>query len=212
MRRRPTIEWMTASLAVALAITVLVRLVAGPGEWLVGALRATARWSFILFWLATVGGALSTLFGSRFRPLAQRARDLGLSYASAHLVHVGLVVWIFYYSIRHSLPTPPLRFFGIAVLWTYLIAILSFRPASALIGARATRIIRWIGVEYITLAFFVDFKKNPFEKDLSHIVSYAPFLVLTVAAPLLRLIAARKRSRERYHQTSLPTPDDRSVT
>jgi hypothetical protein len=204
MRRRSTIEWMTASIAVALAITVLIWLTAGPGERLTGALRATARWSFALFWLATVGGALFTLFGLRFRPLAQRARDFGLSYASAHLVHLGLVAWALYYAIRHSLPTPPLLFFGIAVLCTYLIAILSFRPASALIGARASRIVRWIGVEYITVAFFVDFNKSPFEGDLAHIASYAPFIVLCVAGPLLRLIAALKRLRERRHQ-AMPT-------
>jgi hypothetical protein len=200
MRRRSTIEWMAASAIVALAITVLIRVTAGPSERLDGALRATARWSFALFWLATVGGALATLFGSRFRPLALRARDLGLSYASAHLVHLSLVAWLFYYAIRHSQPTPPLLFFGIAVFWTYLIAILSFQPASAWIGARATRIVRWIGVEYITVAFFVDFNKSPFEKGVAHIASYAPFLVLTAAGPLLRLIAAAKRLRERHHQ------------
>jgi hypothetical protein len=204
MRRRSTIEWMTASIAVALAITMLIWLAAGPGERLTGALRATARWSFALFWLATVGGALATLFGSRFVPLARRARDLGLSYASAHLVHMGLVAWLFYYVIRHSLPTPPFVFFGIAALFTYLIAILSFRPASALIGARATRVVRWIGVEYITVAFFVDFNRSPFEGDLAHIASYAPFLVLCVAGPLLRLIGALKRLRERHHQ-AMPT-------
>lgn len=189
---------MATSFLVALAIAVLAVLISAPGERLRAALRATARWSFALFWPATVGGALATLFGSRFRPLAQRARDLGLSYASAHTMHFGLVAWLYYDALRRSLPTPPLLFFGTAALWTYLLVILSFQSAVARIGPRAARTLRWIGVEYITLAFFLDFKKNPFEKGLVHIAGYAPFLLLAAAGPLLRLSAAAIRLRDRY--------------
>jgi len=52
------------------------------GEKLGVALRATARWSFLLFWLAYAGGALATLFGPKFQALARRGRDFGLSFAS----------------------------------------------------------------------------------------------------------------------------------
>jgi hypothetical protein len=129
MRRRTTAKWMAVSFAVSLAIIMEYRLGAGPGERVSGALRATARWSFLLFWFASVGRALATLFGRRFQALAVHARDLGLSYASAHLAHVGLVVWVYYYAIAHGKEVPSqhtLIFFGIAVFWTYLIAIWSF--------------------------------------------------------------------------------------
>jgi hypothetical protein len=191
---------MAASFAVALAIVIAFRLAAGPGERVSGALGTTARWSFTLFWLATVGRALATLFGERFQALAVHARDLGLSYASAHLVHLGVVVWVYYYAIVHGTREPSqntLIFFGIGVFWTYLIAILSFKRFAAKLNARTCRILRTIGVEYIALAFFVDFFKSPFQDGFAHIASYAPFVVLSVAGPLLRLAAAGKRLTER---------------
>jgi hypothetical protein len=199
-----TAEWIAAPFAVALAIVIAVRLGAGPGERIGGALRATARWSFTLFWLATVGRALATLFGGRLggrlQALAGHARDLGLSYASAHLVHLGLVVWIYVYAMVHGTEVPPrnaLIFFGIGVFWTYLIVLLSFKPFAAKLSARTCRILRTIGVEYIALAFFVDFYNHPFQEGFAHIASYAPFVVLSVAGPLLRLAAAAKRFTER---------------
>jgi hypothetical protein len=199
MRRPTTAKWMAASFAVALAIVIAFRLGAGAGERVSGALRATARWSFILFWLATVGRALAALFGERFEALAAHARDLGLSYASAHLVHLGLVVWVYFYAIVHGTQAPSrntLIFFGIGVFWTYLIALLSVRPLAAKLSARTCRILRTTGVEYIALAFFVDFFKSPFQNGFAHIASYAPFVVLSVAGPLLRLAAVGKRLTE----------------
>ena len=196
MRRRTTAKWMVASFAVALAIVIVFRLGAGPGERVSGALQATARWSFTLFWLATVGRALATFFGERFQALAAHARDLGLSYASAHLAHLGLVVWVYYYAIVHGKEVPSqhtLIFFGIAVFWTYLIALLSFEPFAAKLNARTCRILRTIGVEYIALAFFVDFYKSPFQNGFAHLAGYAPFVVLSVAGPVLRLAATGKR-------------------
>jgi hypothetical protein len=64
---------MAASFLVGLVIVLAIRMGAGPGERVDMALRATARWSFLLFWLASAGSALATLFGSRFQALAHRA-------------------------------------------------------------------------------------------------------------------------------------------
>jgi hypothetical protein len=58
------------------------------------ALRMTARWSFLLFWVAYAGGALATLFGPALAPLSGRGREFGLAFAAAHLVHIGLVIWL----------------------------------------------------------------------------------------------------------------------
>src|SRR5580700_5225916 len=89
MRSSTSTQWMAASLAMALVIAFIAGAAAPAHEKLGMALRATARWSFVLFWLASAGGALASLFGSAFQPLARRGRDLGLAFASAHLVHVG---------------------------------------------------------------------------------------------------------------------------
>ena len=196
MRGKTTAQWMAASFAVAFALVVAFRLGTGPGERVVGALRATARWSFTLFWLATTGRALATLGGDRFRALAAHARDLGLSYASAQLVHLAVVVWLYCYAFVHGTEAPSrntLIFFGIGMFWTYLIALLSFAPVAAKLDARTSRMLRAIGVEYIGVAFIVDFFKSPFQDGIAHIANYAPFVVLAIAGPVLRLAAAAKR-------------------
>jgi hypothetical protein len=112
------------------------------------------------------------------------------------------VVWVYYYAIVHGTREPSrnaLVFFGIGVFWTYLIALLSFKPFAAKLNARTCRILRAIGVEYIALVFFVDFFKSPFQDGYAHIASYAPFVVFSVAGPLLRIAAAGKRFTELQH-------------
>jgi len=192
MHKPTTGEWMGAAFVVALAIVLAVRLGVEPREQLTLALRLTARWSFLWFWLASAGGALAALFGPSFQPLAQRGRDFGLAFASAHLVHLGLVAWLLYRSVT-PFPRSALIFFGIAVFWIYLLALLSIRRLAAMLAPAIWRIVRTLGVEYISLAFLADFAKNPFQGGVRHLVAYLPFLVLAVAGPLLRLTATAKR-------------------
>jgi hypothetical protein len=192
MQKRTTTEWMAAAFTVGLAIVAAVYVGAPHGEKLELALRATARWSFLLFWPASVGSALVALFGLRFQPVAHRARDFGLSYASAHLVHLALVAWLLYSSVK-PFPRGSLVFFGIGVFWTYLLALLSNKHMFAMLGPKACRIARTIGIEYIAFAFLVDFAKNPFEGGISHLFAYLPFLTLAIAGPLMRLAALTKR-------------------
>ena len=182
---------MAVSFAIALAIVLMVRTGAPPGNKLGIALKATARWSFLLFWFASIGSALTTLFGSRFAPLAARARDLGLSYAAAHLVHLSLVAWLYYFlpAPRQAAPT----LFLIAVFWTYLLALLSIKRFSAIFSPPWLRGLRITGVEFISLAFIVDFAKNPFGGGAANLFSYLPFQILALAGPLLRLAALAKR-------------------
>jgi len=192
MYKPTTRELMAMAFAVALAMALIIRMTVGPMEQVLAALRVTARWSFLWFWLASVGGALATLFGSRFQALAQRGRDFGLAFASAHLVHLGIVAFILYRSPT-PFPRAPLVFFSIGVFWTYLLALLSIRGLSAMLGPRSWRIVRTIGVEYISFAFLVDFAKNSFPGGVLHLLAYLPFLALAVAGPLLRLAAMAKR-------------------
>ena len=134
---------------------------------------------------------MATLFGSPFERLARRGRDFGLAFASAHLVHVGLVAWLL---LRSPTPFPrsPLIFFGIGVFWIYLLALLSVRPLAGKLGPGTVRMLRTVGVEYIAFAFLVDFAKNPFRGGTLHLLAYAPFLALAAAGPLLRLPRRRK--------------------
>jgi hypothetical protein len=186
---------MAAAFAVGLAIVLIARWAEGPGERVSVALRATARWSFLLFWLASAGPALTTLFGSRFLPLARRARDFGLAFAAAHLAHLGVVAWI--YSTSVDVPErSTLIFFGIAVFWTYLLAILSWNHLAARLNPRVWRLVRTVGVEYIAFAFWTDFAIHTFGSGILNFFVYLPFVSLAVAGPPLRLAAALKRLSE----------------
>jgi hypothetical protein len=196
MNKPTTAQWMGASFAGAVVIVLAIYLGGGHGEKLGLGLRATARWSFFWFWLASAGGALATLFGPGFNALARRGRDFGLAFASAHLVHLGLVAWLLYHSAT-PFPRSPLIFFSIAVFWTYLLALLSISRLSAMLSPSIWWLVRTIGVEYISFAFLVDFAKNPFNGGVPNLLAYLPFLALAVAGPLLRLAAAAKRLSQR---------------
>ena len=192
MRRPTTAEWMGGAMCIGLAIVLIARVVATPGERELMGLRATARWSFVLFWLASTGRALNALFSSRFKYQAQNVRDLGLSFASAHLAHLGLVAWVLHFAAE-PFPRPSFIFFGIGVFWVYLLALFSVRHITAMLNPRIWRILRTVGVEYISLAFISDFFKNPFQSGIRNILGYLPFLALAIAGPLLRFAAMVKR-------------------
>ena len=185
-----TMELMAATFGVALALVIIVRMIEGPSQRLDTALRVTARWSFLWFWLSYSSSAIATLFGSNYQALAQRARDFGLAFASAHLVHVGLVAWLLYNAVT---PFPGLIFFGVGIFWIYLLALLSITRLSAMLGPRIWRLIRTLGVEYIAFVFLVDFAKNPYQDGVLSVIAYLPFQAMAVAGPLLRIAAVAKR-------------------
>ena len=92
--------WMGAPFVIALALAAIVLVLFGAGNrGRVLALRVTASWPFLLFWLAYASGAMASLCGPRLDRLARRGRELGVAFASAQLVHVGLVLWLFHVAI-----------------------------------------------------------------------------------------------------------------
>jgi hypothetical protein len=196
--------WMAAAFGAALllAVMVLAALGAGP-HGTAAALRATARLSYMLFWPAYAGGALARLFGSRFLPLAQRARSFGLAFAAAHLVHIGLVVWLYRISARPPLSETMFWFFAIAAAWTYLLALLSVARLSEAVGQSRCRILRTIAIEYIAFAFLVDFVITPLRFGVRQPLEYLPFAILAVAGPVLR-VAAMARGLQPPRRATFP--------
>jgi hypothetical protein len=195
--RSVTGAWMLSAFAVALAVAGVTLAARGSGEeGTLLALRLTARWSFLWFWAAYTAGAWAALFGPRLRTVAARAREFGLAFAAAHLTHVALVVWLYQIAVR-----PPgrgtLEFFAVAVLFTYLLALLSFRRFASRLTPRALLVIRTVGVEYILLAFLVDFAKEPFRLTVGYLLSYGAFLALCVLAYVLRVTALVRRLQTR---------------
>jgi hypothetical protein len=193
-RKIGTATWMGFAFVVGLALVATVYAVGTPAHRLGMALRATARWSFLWFCLATYGGALTALFGSRFQVLARRGRDLGLAFTAAQSVHIGLVVWLFY---RAPQDIPPVLYqivFFIGAFWVYVLAAFSLSPRlSSWLGARRWALVRKIGVEYIAFAFAFDFVARTFGGNLPNALHYAPLLAAAIGGPLLRIAAALKR-------------------
>jgi hypothetical protein len=184
--------WMVAAFVAALVLAGCVLAVLGTAQRGTSiALQLTGRLSLLLFWPAYAGGAMARLFGRRFEPLARHGRDFGLAYASAQLVHIGLVAHII--AITDPLTIQSIMpFFAVGVVWTYLLAFLSMKPIENLLAPGFGRILRNIGLEYLALVFLADLVVRPFATDLPHVFAYLPFSLLIAAGPMLRL-AARLR-------------------
>ena len=172
-------------IALALAAIAFANLGAGDQGTFV-ALRLTARWSFLLFWFAYAGGAITKLSGLRLGGLERLGREFGLAFASAQLVHVGLVLWLF--NILTG-PVDAMVFFWVGVLCTYLLAIFSLPRLRDALGLRIWRAFRLIALEYIALVFADDFILAPLQATgfRSYPLSYLPFAVMLVGAIGLRL-------------------------
>ena len=186
--------WMSSAFGASLFLSLVVLSHFGVGErGTHAALAATARFSFLFFGAAYAGGALKALFGAAFLPLQKRGREFGLAFAAALLVHIGLVAWLCWIGDVPSLRT--FVFFGIAAVFTYLLALASFGNIREAIGPRLWWLLRTVGMNYIAYAFFKDFMKHPLQGDIRHIVEYLPFATLAAVGPLLRF-AAWTLSRE----------------
>jgi hypothetical protein len=176
--------WMVAAFCAALVLTGLVLAVFGSGaRGTQIALRATARLSFLLFWPAYAGSALAALLGPTFMPLKRHAREFGLAFASAHIVHLGLVGWLTYIGYAPGLRS--FVFFGIAAFWTYLLLLFSVSRLQQWVGQRVWWWFRTVGLNYIILAFAKDFVAVPPRADLGYVLSYVPFVVLCAVGPVL---------------------------
>jgi hypothetical protein len=197
--------WMGTAFGVALVLATTVLALKGidPNSLRI-ALRLTARWSFVLFWVAYTGGAMAALFGPALALLARRGREFGLSYAAAQLIHLGLVVWLVLITSWPPLSGQSLVFFFTGIVWTYLLAVLSFGSLAEGLGPSGWRILRTTGLNYILFAFASDFVPPAIRPWAAQhgtwgLVAYLPFAAMSVAAPLLVLAAAvRRRVGTRY--------------
>lgn len=188
--------WMAGALLVAAAIAGVALTAFGTGsKGTILGLQLTARWSYCLFLPAYVGGSLAVVFGPVFQPLARRGRDLGLSFASAHLMHFSLVLWLYHISSRPPLGTDSAIFFSTALVLTYLLALLSIPTLAGKLPPRIWWALRTFGMDFIALAFLRDFLHDPFNRSLAHLTAYLPFVALGLLAAAVRAAAYAKRLR-----------------
>ncbi len=193
--------WMGAAFCAALALAACMLAALGVEERGVhAALAATARLAFLLFWPAYSINALTALFGATFQPLKQYAREFGLAFAAALLVHLGLVGLLCLMGAPPDVST--FIFFGIAAAWTYLLALCSIERLHQALGPKYRWLLSNVGMNYLAYAFIVDFLKEPLHGDIKHVVRYFPFAVLAVAGPSLRLAAFVRRVGRRWRGSS----------
>jgi hypothetical protein len=155
------------------------------------ALRVTARWSFLLFWLAYTGSAMATLWGPPFNRLARHGREFGLAFASAQLVHLGLI-------LRYG-AGDGMAFFWIGIVFTYLLALFSLPRLRDAMGSRLWRISLLIALNYIALVFAADFIEGPLKRGgiANYPLSYLPFAFMLIVGVALRVAALPYRRPKR---------------
>jgi len=116
-----------------------------------GALRlGLAIGVLAFFWPAYVGGALTFLFGDLFLTIRRHARELGLAFAAALLVHLGLVVRL---CAIGSPPSPEtFAIFGVAAGFVYLLTGLSVDRLRQALPRESWPILRTVAMTYIAFA------------------------------------------------------------
>jgi sulfoxide reductase heme-binding subunit YedZ len=162
-------------------------------DGLVLALRLTARFAFPLFWLAYTAGALTTLFGPPFERLGRLRRALGLAFAASMTVHLSLVATL---CLIGAPPGPGVfLIFGTAAACMYMLALFSIPRLQQALGTPAWKILSFLAMNCVGLAFLDDFSNDLFARGVTHAFSYWPFLALTLAAPTLRFAAFLRRMK-----------------
>ena len=194
MARPKLLIWIIASFCAAFFLAACVLGIAGTGKkGIDAALAATGRLSFLLFWPAYTGSALVTLFGPSFQPIRRNGREFGLAFASAHLVHLGLVGWLC--AIGAAPGAGVFVLFGVAAFSLYLLAALSVPAVVVKLAPRDWRLLRLVTMTYIAYAFAVDFLTPAQVAGIKHTLAYLPFSALVIAGFLLRLAAFAAQTR-----------------
>jgi hypothetical protein len=195
MRRKSSAAaWMSAGFCSAVAVGVAILAVRGTGEQGVGAAAAmVARVAFIFFLLAYAGGALVAVFGSIFEGVARYRREFGLAFATALLVHLTLVAWLFRISAQQPLSDLWIGYFVIGAVLTYALSLGSAKLFRDLVKTNYWRVFSTLALHYIAFLFFRDFVLLPLQEGFGLPLRYLPFAILITLGVLLRLTATVQR-------------------
>jgi len=182
---RQTLWWMGSAFAANAVLAAIVLAVFGAGKLGTGhALQITARFSFLLFWLAYASGGLALLIGPAAKFLRRHGRDFGLAFAAAHLVHLGLVVWLCWIGATPGMGV--FVFFVPPAVVLYLLVLFSIPTLQQRLGRTLWTVLRTVGMTYIAYVFAADFVPSaPYGGGTTHVLMYAPFAILSVAGPVL---------------------------
>ena len=187
-RDRPnTWLWIVLSFATALVIAVAILIKDGHYyDGTVAALRASARFSFLLFWGAYAGSLLRKLPFAPAQWLSRRGRQCGLSFAAAHSVHLGLILWLFHVSAKQPVSDFIIVQDGIGFGFMYLLVIFSFEFARKTLSPPVWRAVFNLGLEYIAYVFATDFILQHLHGREEFTLLYWPFTLMLVGTAAYR--------------------------
>ena len=192
-RRVPVLSLTASALAVLLAAVAL-----GPGaseDGIRSVVRWTAKIAVVLFCAAFAASSLRVFFRSEWtRQLMRHRRQLGVSFALAHTLHLAALV-----ALGIAFPSPFLDELnavtivggGLAYVFMFAMAATSNDGAVRRLGLPRWRLLHTIGGWYIWIIFTQSYLPRALQDPL-----YAPFGVLLLGVLGLR-IARRVRERGR---------------
>ena len=179
-------SWVTGILLLMLAI--IFALSGWSAETIKTGIDCTGRSSLLLFSIAFTASSVYSLWKS---PLTSwtlhNRRYIGLSFASSHFIHLGLIVLI-----SLAFPEPFLEdqsmgqwvFGGLGYVFVFLMALTSNDRAQRWMGMRNWKRLHLIGSYWLWTVFLLTYVNHTREDPKF----YIPFLVFTVALLPLRLI------------------------
>ena len=146
------------------------------------AIDATGRSSLILFAIAFTASSVESLWPSSLSRWSLRNRRwIGLSFASSHFIHLGLII-----SMTVFFPDPFVRdqsmaqwvFGGLAYGFVLLMALTSTDQAQRWMGMKTWKRLHFVGSHWIWTLFLLTYVKHVKQGPLW---CYLPFLVFTLA-------------------------------
>ena len=146
------------------------------------AIDATGRSSLILFAIAFTASSVESLWPSSLSRWSLRNRRwIGLSFASSHFIHLGLII-----SMTVFFPDPFVRdqsmaqwvFGGLAYGFVLLMALTSTDQAQRWMVMKTWKSLHFVGSHWIWTLFLLTYVKHVKQGPLWF---YLPFLVFTLA-------------------------------
>jgi hypothetical protein len=197
---RQTLWWMGSAFAANAALAAIVLAVFGAGKVGTGhALQITARFSFLLFWLAYASGGLALLIRPAAGFLRRHGRYFGLAFAAAHLDHLGMVVWLCWIGATPGIGL--FVFFVPPAVVLYVLVLFSIPTLQKRLGRTLWTVLRTVAMTYIAYAFAYDFVPAPFSGGMTNVLMYAPFAILSVAGPVLCALSFAPSLRRYFLQS-----------
>lgn len=199
----PIVGWATL---VVSAIVAVILAVEGTGaEGLGMAIRATARTSVVFFTAAFAASALRRRWKTPTTAwLLRNRRQLGVSYAASHLIHLILILTVAGWTVDglvHVRPMGTIIGGGIAYVFIALMTLTSFDTTAAWLGPKRWRRLHVTGAYYNWFIFAQSFFRMAFKSAV-----YWPFAALVAGAMALRWLpgseAREFTSRAEVHRST----------